>query len=615
MSRCHPYHIRHCFFAIIGIFFNTYIFTQSPDTIFITSGFKQEYFGSKCVHFYQASKIKNPQILEGGTKVSERNHRLKTNQYNVLKVKVVNLSPNDQSLLLFLHNVQIDVADVLLFEKNKFLYQSPETGCTIAGFERPNSHRTLALPLIFKPGLVYDMYIRVYRQEFGITVSPHLVHPVTGIDFRWTDICFLIVISSCIFLSFLGLVLYYYGNLRRISQKDTLVFVIYSILTALYVIAASGYGSLYIWGSSPVFEVNAAIFFGALSGSAFMYLCSLILKIKHWNKWLGIWFDAVSIIYISVSLLGFLLYHHYLRSGLLGSLLSLLYFLVIINMIVIFILTIRKIWVDKEKNYYWFLFIFFFYIIYTIIVIALEVGAIRYNFEFHALRIVSAHFPQLILLLIFLIKRMWLSIESNVDLIANMRKEITQDIHDEIGSTLTKISLHARVSATKFEFSDAQRQLFSKIEDYAVDANQKLRYFLLSISPRYDTLDYTIQGIREIFIKQAYNFEHNFEAKINHPEMELSNTIKNQWMGMFEEMMELISKKSEIQKVHLSVHESIRQELCFLWIFQFNRAFEPHEIEYLFDSAKMLLQSLRIQTSRADEMKVEFFINLQSKKY
>lgn len=567
------------------------------------------------MHYFQINKIDNPLILNEGVKVLEKNHRLKTNQYNLLKVAVVNLSAHDQSLLLFLHNVQIDVADVLLYNDNKLLYRSPETGCTLAGSKRPNAHRTLALPLIFKPGLVYDMYVRVYRQEFGITVSPHLVHPVTGIDFRWTDICFLIVISSCIFLSFLGLVLYYYGNLRRISQKDTLVFVIYSILTALYVSAASGYGSLYIWGSCPIFEVNAAIFFGALSGSAFMYLCSLILKIKTWNRWLGVWFDVISLIYIAVSLLGFLLYNHYLPSGLLGSLLSLLYILVIINMIIIIVLTIKKIWIDKEKNYYWFLFIFFFYIIYTIIVIALEVGVIRYNFEFHAFRIVSAHFPQLVLLLIFLIKRMWLSIESNIDVITNMRKEITQDIHDEIGSTLTKISLQARVSAIKFESNPIQAELFTKIEDYAVDANQKLRIFLLSISPKYDTLEYTVHGVREIFLKYFNGFEHVYEEHIRHPELELSNTIKNQWAGMFQEMMYLISIHKSITKVHLSLNDSITQELYFTFILQFNQAVDPEEIEYFFYPANKLLQSLSIQTTEKDVLKANFFINLKSNRF
>jgi len=615
LSKCQPYFLPCCFLAFITIFFSNNTFAQTPDTLFISSDFEQEYFGSKCVHYFQITKIDNPLILNEGVKVLEKNHRLKTNQYNVLKVAVVNLSDHDQSLLLFLHNVQIDVADVLLYNDNKLMYRSPETGCTVAGSDRPNSHRTLALPLIFKPGIVYDMYIRVYRQEFGITVSPHLVHPITGIDFRWTDISFLIVISSCIFLSFLGLVLSYYGNLRKISQKDTLVFVIYSILTALYVIAASGYGSLYMWGSYPAFEVNAAIFFGALSGSAFMYLCSLILKIKHWNKKLGIWFDVISFIYIAVSLLGFLMYHHYLPSGLLGSLLSLLYILVIINMIIIIILTVKKIWIDKEKNYYWFLFIFFFYIIYTIIVIALEVGAIRYNFEFHAFRIVSAHFPQLVLLLIFLIKRMWLSIESNVDVITNMRKEITQDIHDEIGSTLTKISLQARVSATKFESNPIKAQLFAKIEDYAVDANQKLRNFLLSISPKYDTLEYTVHGIREIFLKYFHGFEHVYEEQIRHPELELSNTFKNQCVSMFEEVMYLISIHISITKVHFTLNESMSHELYFTIMFQCNRVVEPEDIEFLFYPGNKLLQSLSIQRTEKDLLKAHFFINLKSNRF
>lgn len=161
MSKCQQYNLLRCFLAFIGIFISTNIFTQTPDTIFISSDFKQEYFGSKCVHYFQINKIDNPLILNEGVKVLEKNHRLKTNQYNVLKVAVVNLSAHDQSLLLFLHNVQIDVADVLLYNDNKLLYRSPETGCTLAGSKRPNAHRTLALPSF----LNQDLYM-ICTSEF-----------------------------------------------------------------------------------------------------------------------------------------------------------------------------------------------------------------------------------------------------------------------------------------------------------------------------------------------------------------------------------------------------------------------------------------------------------------
>lgn len=615
MRGWQPYFLLRYLLAFAGVFACSDVFLQNPDTIFITHDFKDEYFGSKCVHYFQPEKIEDPLLLKGGSRVLEKNHRLETNHYNVLKATVVNLSGYDQSLLLFLHNVQIDEADVLLYHENKLIYRSLTTGCTKAGKERPNYHRTLALPIVFKPDLVYQMYIRVYRKEFGITVSPHLVHPVVGIDFRWTDMCFLIVISSCIFLSFLGLVLYYYGNLRKISQKDTLVFVVYSILSALYVMAASGYGSLYLWGEFPVFEINAAIFFGALSGSAFMYLCSLILNIRKWNRWLGIWVEFISIVYIAVSVLGFFLYGDYLPGGLLGSLLSLLYIIVIVNMIIIIMLTVKKVWIDKEKNYYWFLFIFFFYIIYTIIVIALEVGLIRYNFEFHAIRIVSAHFPQLVLLLVFLIRRMLLNIESNVDVITNMRKEITQDIHDEIGSTLTKISLQAHVSAMKFKANPFQVQLFRKIEDYAVDANHKLRLFLLSISPKYDTLQYVVQRMRDVFLKYSGTYEPLFEEQISHPESVLSNTIKNQWVTMFEGICYQLSLKKTIQKVQLVLQESDSHELCFTWIFTFSDEPDVDFVKSLFNTGNNGLESLVIKTLDVNSIKARFFIHLKPNRF
>ena len=69
------------------------------------------------------------------------------------------------------------------------------------------------------------------------------------------------MISSCIFYPFRPGIILLWKSAKNKSKRYA-GFVIYSLLTALYVIAASGYGSLYIWGSSPVFEVNAAIFSG-----------------------------------------------------------------------------------------------------------------------------------------------------------------------------------------------------------------------------------------------------------------------------------------------------------------------------------------------------------------
>ncbi len=590
-------------------------FALPPDTVFISSNFKDEYIATKCVHFFSKDPILQPLLLDKGVKINEKNHRLKTNQFNVLKTVISNNTDRDQTLLLFLHNVQIDEADLLLYQNNRLVYQSPLTGCTMPGNERPNYHRTLALPLILRHHAVYDMYIRVYRQEFGITVSPHLVDPVFGFDFRWTDVSFLIVISSCFFLSFLGMVMYYYGNLRKISQKDTLVFVIYSIITAMYVLAASGYGSLYIWGNYPFFEINAAIFFGALSGSVFMYLCRLILKVRKWNKWLAWWFDTISILYIVVSLLGFFMYDKMLPAGLLGTLLTILYLIVIINMVLIIGITVKKLIFDKEKNYFWFLFIFFFYIVYTIIVIALEIGAIRYNFEFHAIRIVSAHFPQLILLLIFLIKRMLWSIDSNISLITQMRKEITQDIHDEIGSTLTKISLQAHVSKMHFVSVPSQSQVFSRVEDFAVDANKKLRNFLVSISPKYDNLEYVVFSLKEIFLKKVNNIKHHFNERINAPKIILSNVFKNQIIQMFEELVSNLTATKNLSNIELFLYDFDSKELHFTFTLHYHDFASLDEINRILMPFHNQVKSMSAVRQNPHSIQIQFFLNLKTNRF
>ncbi len=545
----------------------TFAYLQVADTIFINDNFEDEYFAAKCLHYSQKEEIIEPNNPPYSIEVNEKNYRLQTDQYNVLKVIVKNNSSIDKKYLLFLHNVQIDRADVLLYQNNKLVYQSMPTGCRIARTQRPNAHRTLALPVMFKSLSTYEMYIRVYRKEFGITVSPHLVEPVKGINFRWTDISFLIVILSCCFLAILGMAMHYHSKVKKLNQNDTLLLIIYSILTALYVMAAGGYGSLYIWGKYPNFEVNAAILFGALSGSAFMYLCKVILKIEQWSKWLARWFDLVSILYILVSFLGFYLYSDVLPKGLFGSLLSLFYLLVIFNMIVIIGIVLKKILIDKESVYYWFLFIFIFYIIYTVLVIALEIGVIRYNFEIHAIRLVTAHFPQLILLLVFIIKRMILTIDANQDILTNMRKEITQDIHDDLGTTLTKISLQSHMAALKFADNDHQAFLFQKIENFSVEANNKLRTFLLSISPKYDTYDFLIQSMKDIFLKHSNNSTNKFTAQEIPNNPKISYVLKNNILKEFDELFFKLNMVGEISHMNLTINQKDTSSiLCSFYI-------------------------------------------------
>ena len=431
-------------------------------------------------------------------KKDENNIRLNTDKSNWLKVYISNEDSTQKEYLLFLHNVQIDRANLRVKINGKNVYTSPITGCTIPRSKRPTSDRTLSLPIVLQGHTIHEVWINVYRKEFGITVSPHLVNPANGIDFNWTDYLFFAVIFSNTLLLFICSMLYFYVKRKKISIREIPWFIVYIVISTLYIIAACGFGSMYLWTNYPWFEVNAAIFFGAISGSSFIYFCKLALNIDKDHKLLNFWFNFTALFYFVSSLPGFLMYHHFLPKGSYGLVITLSYLCLLSCIIVIVSKAIVNALQKKEAVYSWFLGIFVFYIGYTIIVMALEIGVMRYNFKVHAWRIVIFYFPQLIVTLFYLISKLLKTLDEKLDEINLLRKEVSHDIHDEIGSSLTKISLYAHSIANSPESPEPIARQVEKIGSDAVVTNSLLRDLIFAINPISDNFVSLKAYLREV---------------------------------------------------------------------------------------------------------------------
>lgn len=499
---------------------------SGQDTINIDDSFTDIYFGTKSL-FAHTDYSKNKLAVDTSLtwrQNEEENIRLKTDKQNWLKCTIKNNTNYNLQYLCFLHNVQIDFAQLFLFSKGKLIYKSPPTGCTIEGQQRATLDRTLSLPIMIPANSTSQMFIGVYRKEFGITISPHLVNPSIGNHFEWTDYFFLIVIFINVLIIIIGISIYIYCRSRKYQIKEISWFIIYVIISTIYVIAASGYGSLYIWGKYPWFEINAAIFFGALSGASFLYFCKLALKIPQKNKMVYYGFDVIAFLYFTSTIPGFLLYFDYLQKGLYGSIISIFYILMLLAMIYVIGLTFYKVLIKKEKEYYWFIGIFIFYIAYTALVIALEFGIVRYNFRMHAWRIILFYLPQLIVTLAFLINKILNEVQIKTTEITNTRKELSQDIHDEIGSGLTRISLLAHLISKSDKIDEKSQKQINKIENDAIVINIQLRELIFAINPSNDKFSILESYLREminaifedneIIISYPIN-EHKFDAKID----------------------------------------------------------------------------------------------------
>ncbi|HUM46589.1 MAG TPA: sensor histidine kinase [Chitinophagales bacterium] len=85
----------------------------------------------------------------------------------------------------------------------------------------------------------------------------------------------------------------------------------------------------------------------------------------------------------------------------------------------------------------------------------------------------------------------------------NVRLRISRDIHDEIGSNLTKIALLSDLlTADAGESGNETKQSLKKISTYARDVNTSLSEIVWSVNPKQDTLESLVAYMR--------NFVHSF---------------------------------------------------------------------------------------------------------
>jgi signal transduction histidine kinase len=490
------------------------------------------------------------------------NFRVKTGKYNWLKFDVHNSCDYDRTLLLFFQNVQIERAKLFVVQNGQVVYLSPETGCTMPVSKRATNHRTISLPIVFNKESSSTVYAMVYRKEFGLTIRPTLVEPSRGIDFYWTDYCFYAAIGSSLLLIITSLFFNYFVWMKRIRFKEIIWFQVYMIISLFYIISASGIGSMYVWGLWPWFELNASIFFGALSGAAFLFFCNRVLEIKTNNRFLSKTIDAVALFYLCATLPGFFIYHTKFPGPLFGLIITLSYLMMLICLIIVMSIGVKRALFEKKTNYYWFLGIFIFLVIYTVITLCLEMGILKYDFRNQALRILFAFFPQLLITLTFLIFRFLEKLKEIQSQLVEFRKEITHDIHDEIGSELTKISLTAHLLGSK---NPSLIEKLKIVSTESIAANKKLKDLIFVINPSYDRLKDIVAYFKEIVSKLNAPYDTLIEVGQPQKDIDIQPLLKSHLIYIFDESIDIIKVSQLPIHVILSVveNESIAIQYTF----------------------------------------------------
>lgn len=112
----------------------------------------------------------------------------------------------------------------------------------------------------------------------------------------------------------------------------------------------------------------------------------------------------------------------------------------------------------------------------------------------------------LFLMLVFFIKRK----NKETKTLLSQKNEISKDLHDDIGSGLSSILIHADLLAKNKEVPEKQRLLASKISETGKEISQRLNTFIWSLNVEHNSVQHFLEYVKHYAVNLFEGTEINF---------------------------------------------------------------------------------------------------------
>jgi len=139
------------------------------------------------------------------------------------------------------------------------------------------------------------------------------------------------------------------------------------------------------------------------------------------------------------------------------------------------------------------------------------------------------------------------------------RERIARDLHDEVSSTLSSMSLFAESSKLRMQ-SDSQdaKGVLSRLHDMAREAEEAMEQAVWSLAPNHQQLSHLLSRIHDVAIEQCG--EHQIHCVVHLPELQddfvLSDVVRKNCYLIFRESLANIIRHSGAGNTELSLEVS-----------------------------------------------------------
>lgn len=135
-----------------------------------------------------------------------------------------------------------------------------------------------------------------------------------------------------------------------------------------------------------------------------------------------------------------------------------------------------------------------------------------------------------------------------------VRNRIASDLHDEIGSTLSSISLYSEAAKKMLNGNESANKVLSKINSNTSEMMEAMSDIVWAVNTRNDQLDNLVNRMRSfaVQISELKNFELHFEENKNIPDMPLDMVQRKNMYLIFKEAVNNAAKYADCKNVWIA---------------------------------------------------------------
>ncbi|NJN33526.1 MAG: hypothetical protein HC817_03995 [Saprospiraceae bacterium] len=471
-----------------------------------------------------------------------------------LRFKVQNA--DSVSILRFVTVYQRNTERVKLFvvDENQRVDSFATVGCDFPYDKQNRLTLTPSFHVQLAAKKHYTLYLNIIQKDQSLKTSIHF-RPIEAAIQLKDSARFGFVVGLSFFYMCVALGMFLF-------MKTRLYFAyFFHVLGSLgYLMATKGLGFMYIWSVFPVFEGASEVIFASLSFSGFLLFSVYFFDTPQYFPKLDIVLKAI----ISIGFIEIMagLFRKLLPLGTYALVSGLSALSLILGLIIVGFISVWSYFLFKKKETFYFVLSFVVFILTAILIILNEIGYTYWRYLAHdVMPNVSLfyEFSALMIILAYRIKERWITqqlrehqLQQNL---MEQRQQISRDLHDEVGSTLTSISVFSEIAMQQSPLAmpvlkrigDASRSLIDSINDIVWVTNPKNDKFEdITLRMRLFAAD--------LLMPKNVNIYFNFDPELD--KIELTVEQRKHFYLVFKEVINNIFKYAVCNTVDIHIEKS-----------------------------------------------------------